>query len=380
MSRPISQLLPPDLHHAGASPQFGSCNQSSYSLSNGSLNPGINLKPLLQPPVKSDQRNKDTEMKDKDRTLDLDEESLGRCSMRSSSGGSGSGSSSNNNGGSESSNSNGSGSFSSSGFLGPLMWERTLPADGGLFQLQYMDLEEFLTENGMGSTSSCSSAAQVPSHSSQSAVPNQSSQCPTTSPLPCSSSSSSSSSTASSASSSPTLLGLDMQAPPNLLGAPDCLHGGHGANMDPNQSPSPSSCGPMPTPPSTNGSDIMGSFDTEPGDLALATVPGQDAFDPHHHRFSEDELKPQPMIKKARKMMVPEDLKDDKYWSRRHKNNEAAKRSRDARRLKENQIAVRASFLERENAALRQEVADMRKELARCRNLLNKYEAHPADQ
>lgn len=79
--------------------------------------------------------------------------------------------------------------------------------------------------------------------------------------------------------------------------------------MDPNMSPSPSSCGPMTTPASTDGSDIMGSFDTDQGDLALATVPGQDAFDPHSHRFSEDELKPQPMIKKARKMMVPEDLK-----------------------------------------------------------------------
>uniref|UniRef100_A0A8C1GWN5 BZIP domain-containing protein n=1 Tax=Cyprinus carpio TaxID=7962 RepID=A0A8C1GWN5_CYPCA len=61
---------------------------------------------------------------------------------------------------------------------------------------------------------------------------------------------------------------------------------------------------------------------------------------------------------------------------RRCKNNEAAKRSRDARRLKENQISVRAAFLERENAALRQEVSDMRKELGRCRNILNKYESH----
>lgn len=53
----------------------------------------------------------------------------------------------------------------------------------------------------------------------------------------------------------------------------------------------------------------------------------------------------------------------------------AAKRSRDARRLKENQIAIRASFLEKENAALRVEVADMRKELGRCKNILAKYEA-----
>lgn len=66
---------------------------------------------------------------------------------------------------------------------------------------------------------------------------------------------------------------------------------------------------------------------------------------------------------------------DDKYWARRRKNNMAAKRSRDARRLKENQIAIRASFLEKENSALRQEVADLRKELGKCKNILAKYEA-----
>ena len=52
-----------------------------------------------------------------------------------------------------------------SAFLGPLLWERTLPCDGGLFQLQYMDLEEFLTENGMGmhTTGPSSATAQIPS-------------------------------------------------------------------------------------------------------------------------------------------------------------------------------------------------------------------------
>lgn len=106
----------------------------------------------------------------------------------------------------------------------------------------------------------------------------------------------------------------------------------------------------------------------------------QQNFDPRRHSFSEEELKPQPMIKKARKILVPDNMKDEKYWSRRHKNNEAAKRSRDARRLKENQISVRAAYLERENAALRQEVAEMRKELGRCRNILSKYENRLADQ
>lgn len=71
-------------------------------------------------------------------------------------------------------------------------------------------------------------------------------------------------------------------------------------------------------------------------------------FDPRTRAFSDEELKPQPMIKKSRKQFVPDELKDDKYWARRRNNNIAAKRSRDARRQKENQIAMRARYLEKE--------------------------------
>ncbi|KAL6102440.1 hlf [Pungitius sinensis] len=117
------------------------------------------------------------------------------------------------------------------------------------------------------------------------------------------------------------------------------------------------------------------AYEPDPQDLALSSVPGQEMFDPRKRKFSAEELKPQPMIKKARKVFIPEDLKDDRYWARRRKNNVAAKRSRDARRLKENQIAIRASFLEKENGALRLEVAEVRKELGRCKNIVAKYEA-----
>jgi len=47
---------------------------------------------------------------------------------------------------------------------------------------------------------------------------------------------------------------------------------------------------------------------------------------------------------------------DAKYWERRRKNNEAAKRSRDIRRANERRVALRAALLERENARLRSEV------------------------
>nr|XP_027238414.1 transcription factor VBP-like [Penaeus vannamei] len=114
-------------------------------------------------------------------------------------------------------------------------------------------------------------------------------------------------------------------------------------------------------------------FSISPNDLALATVPGQD-FDPRTRSFTEDELKPQPMIKKSRKQFVPSELKDDKYWARRRKNNLAAKRSRDARRLKENQIAMRANFLEKENVALRLELEKTVKEVETLKSRLEKYE------
>ncbi|CAG0896948.1 unnamed protein product [Darwinula stevensoni] len=60
------------------------------------------------------------------------------------------------------------------------------------------------------------------------------------------------------------------------------------------------------------------------------------------------DFRPQPMHRKAAKHYVPKEQKDDKYWAKRAKNNLAAKRSRDTRRIKENHIILRASFLEEE--------------------------------
>merc|ERR1719266_3147681 len=86
-------------------------------------------------------------------------------------------------------------------------------------------------------------------------------------------------------------------------------------------------------------------------ELALATVPGAD-FDPTERQFSIDELRPQPIIRKRKKSYVTAEKKDEKYWEKRNKNNVAARRSREARRLKENQISLRTAFLEQQNRAL----------------------------
>merc|ERR1711920_567904 len=92
-----------------------------------------------------------------------------------------------------------------------------------------------------------------------------------------------------------------------------------------------------------------------PEDIALATVPGLD-FDPKTRNFEMEELRPQPIIRKRKKNAVPEELKDEKYWDKRIKNKVATRRSREARRLKENQIALRTAFLEKENAVMKKEL------------------------
>ncbi|XP_017355963.1 D site-binding protein isoform X1 [Cebus imitator] len=223
------------------------------------------------------------------------------------------------------------------GLLAPLLWERTLPFG----DVEYVDLDAFLLEHGLppsppapGGPSPEPSPARTPA--------------PSPGPGSCGSASPHSS---------------PGHAPARAaLGAAS----GHRAGLTSRDTPSP-------VDPDTV--EVLMTFEPDPADLALSSIPGHETFDPRRHRFSEEELKPQPIMKKARKIQVPEEQKDEKYWSRRYKNNEAAKRSRDARRLKENQISVRAAFLEKENALLRQEVVAVRQELSHYRAVLSRYQA-----
>ena len=105
-------------------------------------------------------------------------------------------------------------------------------------------------------------------------------------------------------------------------------------------------------------------LDFAPEDIALATVPGLD-FDPKTRTFQMEELRPQPIIKKRKKKAVPEAMKDERYWEKREKNKEATRRSREAKRLKENQIVLRAAYLEKENKVLKQvNIRDSRQSVA----------------
>jgi len=93
-------------------------------------------------------------------------------------------------------------------------------------------------------------------------------------------------------------------------------------------------------------------------ELQLATVPGDDVFNPKARRFENEELRPLPIMRKAKKQFVAEEQKDDKYWESRRKNNVAAKRARDAQRIKMNQIMVRTAWLEKENEKLTAKLAE----------------------
>ena len=67
---------------------------------------------------------------------------------------------------------------------------------------------------------------------------------------------------------------------------------------------------------------------------------------------------------------MPEELKDKTYWEKRKKNNDSAKRSREARRMKEEQIAMRVVYLEQENLQLRTEVSLLKSEIEKLRCML----------
>nr|XP_004557635.2 thyrotroph embryonic factor isoform X1 [Maylandia zebra] len=242
--------------------------------------------------------------------------------------------------------------------LTPAIWEKTIPYDGESFHLEYMDLEEFLMENGIP-TSPEENLKGTPEGDAMK-MENQK------------------------ATSSAQTKITKLVSPLTLLPIQE-LDKSQEEVVIITKSDSDITCDVVtevttdedrvtPEPIIPEEIEVEVNYEPDPTDLVLSSVPGGELFDPRKHKFSEDDLKPQPMIKKAKKVFVPDEQKDEKYWQRRKKNNVAAKRSRDARRLKENQITVRAAFLERENTALRTEVAELRKECGRYKNVVGRYE------
>ncbi|KAF7256033.1 hypothetical protein EG68_07436 [Paragonimus skrjabini miyazakii] len=66
--------------------------------------------------------------------------------------------------------------------------------------------------------------------------------------------------------------------------------------------------------------------------------------------------------------MTPSEVKDEAYWEKRVKNNEAARRSRRARKTKEAGLKEYAEKLERANAKLTEEIELLKKEVCRLKS------------
>ncbi|XP_072299847.1 TEF transcription factor, PAR bZIP family member b isoform X2 [Eucyclogobius newberryi] len=296
----------------------------------------------------------------------------------------------------------GGGSGGVSASLTPAIWDKTIPYDGETFHLEYMDLDEFLLENGipvsleeeeLQKRGAEGKGKTVPKVTATISANSTTAVVPTSVVSPTSEDSSEPEEPITVTTLQPAKIEEEEEeeggeeeeeeeeeeeddtqeqeeeetvAVPVITKLADVKEKKKGSGTGDRNTPSPID-------PDAIEVDI--NFQPDPTDLVLSSVPGGELFNPRKHRFSDEDLKPQPMIKKAKKVFVPDAQKDDKYWSRRKKNNVAAKRSRDARRLKENQITVRASFLERENAALRQQVAELRKDCGRCKSVLVRYEA-----
>jgi hypothetical protein len=78
--------------------------------------------------------------------------------------------------------------------------------------------------------------------------------------------------------------------------------------------------------------------------------------------------------KRKRKQSISDNLKDDKYWERRRKNNAAAKRSREERLQKEAEVAKQATGLFAENTELKRSLAEALNDNQQLKERLAKYE------
>lgn len=68
-------------------------------------------------------------------------------------------------------------------------------------------------------------------------------------------------------------------------------------------------------------------------------------------------------------------LKDEKYWEKRVRNNASAKRSRDARRVRELECQIRSEFMEDENRKLEHENKLLREENMRLLKIIDELKS-----
>ena len=101
------------------------------------------------------------------------------------------------------------------------------------------------------------------------------------------------------------------------------------------------------------------------------------------HQQAQEELRGEPEEKKRKEDFWADDsdsnnkpTERESYWERRKKNNASAKKSRDARKAREQEIQIKAAFLERENLRMFTQLMLVQRENECLKRVLcAKYEA-----
>lgn len=100
-----------------------------------------------------------------------------------------------------------------------------------------------------------------------------------------------------------------------------------------------------------------------------------------NHQQAQGELRGEPKVKKRKEdSSADEDANNEptdreSYWERRKKNNASAKKSRDARKAREQEIQIKAAFLERENLRILTQLMMVQRENECLKRVLcSKYE------
>ncbi|XP_062846949.1 TEF transcription factor, PAR bZIP family member b isoform X1 [Trichomycterus rosablanca] len=184
----------------------------------------------------------------------------------------------------------GGGGSGVSASLTPAIWDKTIPYDGENFHLEYMDLDEFLLENQIPS------ALEEELHKGL----EQETQSSSTSPD----------------SSAAVSLSIEKTERANKTGnvkKEDVGYEKDSAELQTIESaaePKARLARATPSPMNPEDIEVNINFQPDQNDLVLSSIPGGKLFNPRKHRFSEEELKPQPIIKKAKKVFISEDAKE----------------------------------------------------------------------
>jgi len=116
------------------------------------------------------------------------------------------------------------------------------------------------------------------------------------------------------------------------------------------------------------------------GSTSAPSTPVTDSIDSNEPNFviPDSPVTPSGKGRRKRKQSISDNMKDDKYWERRRKNNAAAKRSREERLAKEAKIAQQANVLVQENIKLKEELKNAIDENKSLRERLRNYELSEA--